>query len=84
MELALRYGAEIQFDAYAQAPWFNYLDEGGREHQVWFEDARSVQAKLALLESYDLRGAGYWNLMRPFPQGWQVLDAMYEIGDAPT
>ncbi|MCC8121365.1 MAG: glycoside hydrolase [Oscillospiraceae bacterium] len=82
VELALEYGAQIQFDAYAQSPWFNYRDGEGREHQVWFEDARSIQAKLALLGEYGLRGAGYWNLMRPFPQNWQVLDAMYRIEDA--
>ncbi len=82
VELALEHGAQIQFDAYAQSPWFNYRDRDGREHQVWFEDARSIQAKLALLADYGLRGTGYWNLMRPFPQNWQVLDAMYRIEDA--
>ena len=44
-----------------------------------FEDARSVQAKLALIPEYGLQGVGYWNLMRPFPQNWQVLNALYDI-----
>ena len=79
--LARRYGAAIQYDERAQAPWFRYTDGGGVEHEVWFEDARSVRAKLELVGEYGLRGVGYWNLMRPFPQNWLVLDAMYTIGD---
>ena len=77
--LAARYQAQIQYDAQAQAPWFRYTDENGTEHEVWFEDARSIQAKLSLINRYGLLGAGYWNLMRPFPQNWLVLADLYEI-----
>lgn len=79
MELAVRYGAEIQFDENARAPWFNYTAPDGTPHVVWFEDARSMSAKLRLIEEYGLYGAGYWNLMRPYPQGWAVLNALYEV-----
>lgn len=79
VEMALRYGAEIQFDETAQSPWFNYTAPGGTPYVVWFEDARSMSAKLRLIEEYGLYGAGYWNLMRPYPQGWAVLNALYEI-----
>lgn len=79
VQLALRYGAEIQYDQTAQSPWFRYTDEQGREHEVWFEDARSIQAKLALVPQYGLYGVGYWNLMRPFPQNWVVLSSEYTI-----
>ena len=77
--LAARYGASIRYDEQAQSPWFRYVDEAGREHEVWFEDARSIRAKLALIPEYGLYGAGYWNLMRPFPQNWLVLNSLYEI-----
>lgn len=76
---AWKYGAEIQYSETAQAPWYRYADENGMEHEVWFEDARSIQTKLALIPEYALRGVGYWNLMRPFPQNWRVLDAEYII-----
>ena len=46
---------------------------------MWFEDARSIQAKLNLAFDYGLYGAGVWNLDRPFPQGWAVVSAMAEI-----
>ena len=81
VSLAGRYGAAIQYDETAQAPWFRYRDEGGTEHEVWFEDARSVAAKLELIRQYGLLGAGYWNLMRPFPQNWVVLSSLFRILD---
>ena len=81
VSLARRYGATIQFSDYSQSPWFRYFDENGREHEVWFEDARSIKAKLALIPEYGMSGAGYWNLMRPFPQNWLVLDSLYQIRD---
>lgn len=80
--LAQRYGAEIRYSDYAQSPWFRYTDNGGTVHEVWFEDARSIRAKLALIPEYGLNGAGYWNLMRPFPQNWRILNALYHIREA--
>ena len=81
VSLAGRYGAVIQYDETAQSPWFRYRDERGSEHEVWFEDARSIAAKLELIRQYGLQGAGYWNLMRPFPQNWVVLSSLFQIQD---
>ena len=75
--LAANNNAAIRFDSSAQSPWFRYTDENGQEHEVWFEDARSIRAKLSLISRYGLLGAGYWNLMRPFPQNWLVLNALF-------
>lgn len=79
IDLARRYGAEIKYDTRAQSPWFNYLDETGVAHEVWFEDARSINAKLLLVNEYRFRGIGYWDLLRPFPQNWAVLNSLYDI-----
>ncbi len=77
--LALEYGAEIQYSDQSQAPWFRYTDGRGIVHEVWFEDARSIRAKLALTGEYGFSGVGYWNLMREFPQNWRILNALYDI-----
>ena len=82
--LAVRYGAEIQYDETAQSPFFYYTAEDGLSHMVWFEDGRSMEAKLLLVSEYGFLGAGYWNLMRPFAQGWTVLDGLYEVADPQT
>ncbi len=80
IELAVQYGVPIQYDETAQSPFFHYTDAGGTAHEVWFEDARSMDAKLRLIAEYGFRGAGFWNLMRPFSQVWLVLDSLYGIG----
>ena len=81
LALAIRYGAEVQYDTTAAAPWFVYTDEGGIVHQVWFEDCRSWDARLRLVAAYGLMGVGVWTLMRQNPQGWSTLDALYEVDD---
>ena len=79
IELAVQYGVSIQYDETAQSPFFHYTDAGGTAHEVWFEDARSMDAKLRLAAGYGFQGAGFWNLMRPFSQTWLVLDSLYDI-----
>ncbi len=78
--IAVAQGAEIQFDETDQSPWFQYTRQG-TVHVVWFEDARSMSAKLRLIPEYGLHGAGYWNLMRPYPQGWTLLNALFNVAD---
>ena len=46
---------------------------------MWFEDARSIRAKLALAGEYRLHGVSVWNIMRWFPQLWLVLNNLYAI-----
>ena len=79
VELAVAHRAEIQYDETAQSPYFQYTAPDGAAHEVWFEDARSMAVKLRLIKEYGLYGAGYWNLMRPYPQGWTLLNAIYDI-----
>ena len=71
--------AAIRFDEAARAPWFRYVDASGREREVWFEDARSVEAKVRLALEYGLWGVGIWNLDRPAPQNWGVLASRTNI-----
>jgi spore germination protein len=73
LDLARRVNARIHFDHSAQAPFFRYYDADGKEHVVWFEDARSSDAKFKLIREYDLRGISYWALGKPFPQNWPLL-----------
>ncbi len=73
IRLAGQFGAPIQYDTTAQAPFFRYTDAQGRTHEVWFEDARSIQAKFDLIRERGLRGISYWKLGLAFPQNWVLL-----------
>lgn len=74
-----RFGARIQYDEKSQSPYYNYTDRSGRQHVVWFEDARSVEEKYKLASELGLRGVSYWVLAQPFPQNFKVLDNMFNI-----
>ncbi|GER66100.1 LysM peptidoglycan-binding domain-containing protein [Weizmannia acidilactici] len=76
--LAAQYGAEIRYHPTYQSPYFRYTDETGQQHEVWFEDARSIRAKINLLNEYGLRGISYWVLGNPFPQNWVVQQALVQ------
>lgn len=73
--IAAERGVEIQYDERYQSPFF-YYEIGGRRYEVWFEDVRSIYAKLQLAAEKDIRGVGYWNLMRPFRANWLLVNQM--------
>lgn len=79
IDRAGKYKTVIKYDEKSESPHYGYFDENGKEHVVWFEDARSVEAKYKLASQYGLRGVSYWSLAQPFPQNWQVLDNMFKI-----
>ncbi|MGG5253426.1 LysM peptidoglycan-binding domain-containing protein [Neobacillus sp. SM06] len=76
---AIQYGAAIQYHSVAQSPFFRYTDAQGRNHEVWFEDARSAQAKFDTAKEYGLRGISYWTLGYPYPQNWVLLEDTFLI-----
>ncbi|WP_313070423.1 glycosyl hydrolase family 18 protein [Lacrimispora sp.] len=83
IQIAIENGAEIQFDEEAMTPYFRYW-KFGVQHEVWFEDVRSFQAKFDLIKEYGLTGAGYWQLMQFFRANWLLLSQMFEarkVGD---
>ncbi|SDH04136.1 spore germination protein [Alteribacillus persepolensis] len=79
IERAARYNAAIEYDEEEQAPFFRYYDENGVEHEVWFDDARSIQAKFDLVKEYQLRGFYYWVLGSEFPQNWLLIEDNFHV-----
>lgn len=79
IELAAKYNVPIQYDTKAQAPFFRYTAENGKQHEVWFEDARSIQAKFNLIKELNLRGMSYWKLGLAFPQNWLLIVENFNV-----
>ena len=71
--------AGIQYDQAAQSPFFRYYGGDGRQHEVWFEDARSLRAKYALVNEYGLAGVSFWNLNNLFRTNFIVLESMFGV-----
>lgn len=78
IEIAIDHGASIQFDETAMTPYFRYW-QYGIQHEVWFEDVRSLKAKFDLIKEYNLSGAGYWQIMNFYRANWLLLQDTFEI-----
>jgi len=76
---ALQYGVPIQYNETYQSPFFRYTDASGQQHEVWFEDARSYQAKYENIKEYGLRGASYWALNLESIPNWPVLISNFRV-----
>lgn len=79
VERAAEYRVTIEFDPLAQAPYYYYTNAQGIAHVVWFDDARSMEAKFRLIPEYELTGAGVWQIMKFFPQLWIVVNTLFDV-----
>jgi spore germination protein len=77
--LAAANNVPIQYDTKAQAPFFRYTAADGKQHEVWFEDARSIQAKFNLIKELGIRGMSYWKLGLAFPQNWLLIVENFNV-----
>ena len=75
---ALEVGAEIKYNETSAAPFYEY-ERDGKNHIVWFENARSTASRLELVNKYNLGGVSYWTVNQFYAQNWLVLDNMFNI-----
>jgi spore germination protein len=79
IERAAQNNVTIQFDSVAQAPFYYYTNAQGIQHVVWFDDARSMEAKFRLIPEFKLTGAGIWQIMNFFAQMWLVVNTLFTV-----
>jgi len=68
----------IQWHEEWATPWFTYA-ENGLGHEVWFEDVRSVEAKLDVCRQFGVGGVAAWRLGDEDPRFWEAIDR-YRLG----
>ncbi|MTI65790.1 MAG: glycosyl hydrolase, partial [Firmicutes bacterium] len=73
MDLAKKYGKEVIFDEETKTPTFSYVDEEGNEHEVWFENAESIYAKIQLAWKLGIKGIALWRLGMEDEEIWPML-----------
>lgn len=77
--IAINRNSTINFNQTARSPWYRYRDDAGNLHEVWFEDARSFQAKYRIAQQLRLRGVSWWLADYPFPQNRLLVRDMFTI-----
>jgi spore germination protein YaaH len=76
MEIAARPGTVGGYSADAGAPWLRYTDPGGDQHEVWYENSYSLEAKLNLARDYDVAGFAGWRIGHEDPDNWRLIAAL--------
>ncbi len=73
MQTAHRFEKSVTWDSENKVPYFNYLDNNGHRHKVYFENAASTAAKLDVVKKYNLQGIAIWRLGMEDPGSWPVI-----------
>lgn len=79
IDTAIRHQSPIQYSEVYQSPNFQYRDEQGRTHEVWFEDVRSMSTKMILAREYGLQAIGAWQLTLGFVPGPWLLTKFFTV-----
>ena len=75
LALANQRGAHVQWDSKSNSPYFYYTDNSGARHVVWFENSYSLDAKLQLVNKYNLKGIAIWRLGNEESRFWQIIQS---------
>ena len=78
LDTAIKHNSEILYDEKTQTPYY-YYTENGMGHVVWFDDAKSIDAKLRLVDEFNLAGASYWTINRCFIPNWEIAANLFDI-----
>lgn len=73
-ELISVYNPEVKFDSASQEPFFTYEGNDEEIHEVWYENAESISAKLILAKKYNLGGVDFWRLGQEDPKVWDEVE----------
>ncbi len=91
-----KYNAEVTYDVQAKSPKATFTVKSGDvastvngqslvpgTYTLWYENDQSLQEKLALIEKYDIKGAGSWALGQENVSLWSNYTTWLEnpIGD---
>lgn len=71
-KLTEKYNPDLEWDDDAQGFHFHY-DKGNIEHEVWFEETQSLNAKLNLFESLGIPNIATWRLGGEDPGVWDTI-----------
>ncbi len=71
---AQNYKVSVRMDPSSLNPTFDYTDENGKRHHVWFLDAVTAFNQMAEAHRYAVRGFALWRMGSEDPAIWRVFD----------
>lgn len=71
-------GVQPAWDQNAAVPHYNYQDDSGKQHQVWYENRDSLIHKVLLARDLGLNGLAVWKLGFPPLEFWQDIIRIFK------
>ncbi|MFT3743224.1 MAG: glycosyltransferase [Pyrinomonadaceae bacterium] len=65
--------ADIKFDPHERNPYFEYTEDDGKEHSIWFLDAVTAYNQIRSAATYKPAGFALWRLGSEDPSLWKVF-----------
>ena len=65
----------IHFDLKSQTPYFHYTDANGHNRIIWYENEASINAKMNLVEKYNLGGVSIWRMGLENEVFWNTVNS---------
>jgi len=59
--IANKEGVSIHYDSFSKSPWLTYR-QNGQLKQIYYEDEKSLESKVAFIHERDLAGIAIWSL----------------------
>lgn len=79
MDLITKNNATVVYDAKHKTMKTEFRDQkSGKNYQIWFENAETLQERIGLVEKYQLRGWGAWHLGQEDTRIWTALSGKSE------
>ena len=75
-------GVDIEFDSDSLNPHFDYQDEDGIAHQLWFMDAVTMYNQMKVTDAFMPRGYALWRLGQEDPGVWSLFGRAYGALDS--
>ena len=73
MDLVKEKRIKINWDSEGKVPWYSYTDNDGVKRICYYEDARSIAAKLEIGKKWDVGGVCIWSLGGEDPGVWNAM-----------
>ena len=74
LALASRWGGKLGYDYPQGSAWLEYYNNAQR-HVVWYEDGRSLEAKIKVAMDLQMAGFAAWRLGHEGEEAWRLFDS---------
>lgn len=68
-----KYKVSYSYSLEEQSPYFHYWSKDGKGYTIWYENAKSIKQKIALIKEHGLYGFSAWALGLELPSVYGVM-----------